>query len=244
MTRSHQDLIELDQEAMLSTQPGPDGQVHAKSNRWAHRAVGIVLAGGQAQRMDGLDKPLIEVAGQSMVRRVADRLSPQVDQCLVNGNGDLARLDIGLPMIADDLGGQIGPLAGILAAMRWSQTHAPHAFWVISAASDTPFFPADLVDRFVGAMGGPDPAVVLAKSGENLHPTFGLWPVVLADDLEAFLTRGERKVRKWAQSHICSEAVFSGPTIDGLEIDPFFNVNYPDDIDVAEAIADGLADGN
>lgn len=236
-------LIALDQDAMLSTQPDETGQINPKANRWAHRAVGVVLAGGQATRMAGKDKPFIKVAGTSMIDRVQNRLAPQVDQILINGNGDLSRFGKASPVIPDEFGHYAGPLAGILAAMRWAQANAPHAFWVISAASDTPFFPDDLVDRFVGAMGGPEPAIVLAKSGENIHPTFGLWPLALADDLESFLTRGERKVRKWAQSHICSQAIFSGPVIDGIEIDPFFNVNCPDDIDVAEAVADALANG-
>lgn len=242
-TRSSETLTALDQEAMLSTQPDAFGNVHAKPNRWAHRAVGVVLAGGRATRMGGQDKPFMEVTGKSMIRQVQDRLMPQVDQVIINGNGDLARFGDALPVIPDQFGDFAGPLAGILAAMRWTQQNAPHAFWVISAATDTPFFPTDLVDRFVGAMAGPEPAIVLAKSGENIHPTFGLWPIALADDLEAFLTRGERKVRKWAQSHLNSEATFFGPVIDGIEIDPFFNVNCPEDIETAEAIADGLANG-
>lgn len=241
--RTSEALLELDQAAMLSTQPDTSGHVNPKPNRWSHRAIGVVLAGGRATRMQGQDKPFIEIAGKSMLARVSEQLAPQVDQILINGNGDLTRFGDRFPVIPDQFGDYAGPLAGILAAMRWSQTHAPHAFWVISAASDTPFFPENLVDRFVGAMGGPEPAIVLAKSGDNIHPTFGLWPVALADDLETFLTKGERKVRKWAQSHICSHAIFSGPVIDGIEIDPFFNVNCPDDTDIAEAVADALVNG-
>lgn len=227
---------------MMSLEPDAVGNVHPLANRWAHRAVGVVLAGGQARRMEGRDKPLIEIAGQSMLAHVAQRLEPQVGSLILNANGDTERFETSSPVVMDTIDGFAGPLAGILAAMRWAEANAPHAYWVISAAVDTPFFPDNLVDRLVGAIGGPEPAIVLAQSGEHVQPTFGLWPITLADDLEAFLSAGDRKVRLWAEQHICSNAIFPGYEIDGLEIDPFFNVNTPDDINIAEAIAEGLAE--
>ena len=227
-------LLHLDQFAMENAGSAP--------NRWAHRALGVILAGGKATRMVGQDKPLIEIAGKRLIDHCAERLAPQVGQIVISGNDDLSRFGTDLPVFSDDVEGYAGPLAGILAAMRWAQDHAPDTFWVISAAADTPFFPDNLVDRFVMAMGGPEPSVVLAQSGEQVHPTFGLWPIALADDLEAFLKAGDRKIILWAERHNCSHAIFRGVEIDGLEIDPFFNVNTPDDVPVAEAIADGLSE--
>ncbi len=235
-------LAELDSRAMMSLEPDETGKVHPLANRWAHRAVGVILAGGQARRMEGRDKPLVKIAGKPMLDHVSHRLEDQVGTMVINANGDPKRFASPLPVISDVIEGFVGPLAGVLSAMRWAQDNAPHAYWVISAAVDTPFFPQNLVDRLVGAMGGPEPAIVLAQSGEHVHPTFGLWPIALADDLEAFLKQGDRKVRLWAEQHICSNAVFSGHEIDGIEIDPFFNVNTPEDIEIAEAIADGLAE--
>ena len=244
MTLSQDELLALDAAAMDAAsqfmQSGDSRDI--PTNRWSHRAVGVILAGGRASRMAGQDKPLISVAGKSLLEQTIDRLAPQVGGLIVSGSGNLERFDTELPVIADGVADFAGPLAGILAAMRWAQHHAPHAYWVISAAVDTPFFPDDLLDRFVMAMGGPEPSVVLAQSGDNIHPTFGLWPVALADDLEAFLMAGERKARLWAEKHNCSHAIFRGPIIDDIEIDPFFNINAPDDIEVAEAIADGLAE--
>ena len=235
-------LVELDKAAIDEAANAFHQMQPPRPNRWAHRTLGVVLAGGRSRRMMEEDKALIEISGQTMLDRVVTRLGAQVSGLVINSNGSASRFKANLPVVADITDDFAGPLAGILATMRWAERHAPHAFWLVSAAVDTPFFPHDLVDRMVMAMGGPEPAVVLAQSGEQVHPTFGLWPIALADDLEAFLMRGDRKVLLWAEQHLCSRAIFTGPTIDGIEIDPFFNVNCPDDIDVAEAIADGLSD--
>ena len=98
-------------------------------------------------------------------------------------------------MIADATADFAGPLAGILAGMRWAAEAAPEARFIVTAACDTPFFPEDLVAKFLAAAGGAYPAIVLAKSGGRIQPVFGLWPVALADDLADALASGTRKVR-------------------------------------------------
>ncbi|SNY93025.1 molybdopterin-guanine dinucleotide biosynthesis protein A [Cohaesibacter sp. ES.047] len=232
------DSLAVDYAARLMEGETPEGA----SNRWAHRTLGVVLAGGQSRRMNGIDKPLLEIAGETLLSRVVSRLSPQVGGIVISGNDDLSRFGTAHPVLADGISGHLGPLAGILAAMRWAEVNAAHVLWVISTAADTPFFPHDLVDRLIMAMGGPGPAITLAQSGDQIHPTFALWPVALADDIERYLNAGDRKLRAFAAQHINSCAVFQGMMIDGLEIDPFFNLNSPDDIEVAEAIAAGLAE--
>ena len=195
---------------------------HVGPNRWKHRALGVVLAGGQSSRMGGHDKAVIEIDGQSMLGLCVDRLAPQVGQVVISGNPRDETKQRALQSVPDLVPDFAGPLAGILSTMRWAETHAHHCFWIISVAVDTPFFPTNLVDRFIMAMGGPEPSIVLAQSGDRLHPTFGLWPIALADDLEAYLASGERKTRLWAEKHICSHAHFPGTVIDEIEIDPFF----------------------
>lgn len=236
MTTNEDYLAALDRQAMEQA-----GQLSTQ-NRWAHRTLGVVLAGGQSSRMGGNDKAVLKIDGRTMMDRCIERLSPQVDRVMISGNDGEARFGSDVEAIPDLLPDYAGPLAGILSSMRWAETYAPHFFWVVTVAVDTPFFPKDLVNRFVMAMGGPEPSVVLAQSGERIHPTFGLWPIALADDLEDFLASGERKTRLWASKHNCSQAHFTGPVIDDIEIDPFFNVNKPDDVPVAEAIASGLAE--
>lgn len=196
---------------------------------------GVILAGGLARRMGGGDKALLEVAGRPLLAQVIERLRPQVDELVLNANGDATRFErFGLPVVPDTVDGFQGPLAGVLAGMRWASARSHEH--VVSAAGDTPFFPTDLVRRLWAARG--DQPIAMAATddperGLSEHPTFALWPVRLADDLETALTEGRmRKVIVWTSRHGCARAVF-----DGVEF-PFFNVNTPEDLAEAERIAE------
>ncbi|MEM9139153.1 MAG: molybdenum cofactor guanylyltransferase MobA [Pseudomonadota bacterium] len=194
---------------------------------------GVVLAGGQARRMGGGDKAMLEVSGRPLLSHVIDRLRPQVAEVAINANGDASRFaDFGLPVIADTVDGFVGPLGGVLAGMRWAAKRG-HSH-IVSAAADTPFFPSDLVQKLEDAKG--DRPISMAATddperGLSEHPTFALWPVDLADDLERALTTSTmRKVIVWTSRHGCARAVFDGNY-------PFFNVNTPEDLAEAERIA-------
>ena len=195
--------------------------------------VGIILAGGQATRMGGGDKGLRPLGGQTLLGHVIDRLSPQVDTLALNANGDPARFaHLGLPVIADSIDGFAGPLAGVLAGLDWAAEQG--ADTIVTAAADTPFFPCDLVPRLQLAGEGMQHPLVLAatpdpKRGQARHPTFGLWPVALRDDLRAALGDGLRKVVLWTDRHDGRLASFPDEAA-------FFNVNTPDDLIRAEAM--------
>jgi len=198
---------------------------------------GVILAGGQSRRMGGGDKGLLALAGKPMLAHVIDSLAPQVGRMIINANGDPARFAaFGLPVVADTVGGFAGPLAGILAGMRWSAANAPAARWIATAAGDAPLLPRDLVARFVEAAADRPHAVALAQSAGELHPVIGLWPVTLAGDLEAQLASGVRKVLHWTDRHGTVPVVFSMVRLSGIEIDPFFNANTPQDLDRLRAI--------
>ena len=197
---------------------------------------GVVLAGGQSRRMGGGDKGLLEVAGKPMLAHVVDRLSPQVDQMVVNANGNPNRFaGFGLAVVPDTVGGFVGPLAGVLAGMRWSLAHAPVARWIVTVAGDAPLVPADLVSRLAAAIDGRT-GVALARSNGELHPVIGLWPIGLADDLEQELGRGVRKVLHWTDRHGTIPVDFAMAKIGSLEVDPFFNANTPQELDALRAI--------
>jgi len=201
---------------------------------------GIILAGGLGRRMGGGDKPLLQVGGRPMLARVIARLLPQVERVVINANGDPARFALyGLPVVPDTIEGFAGPLAGILAGMRWSQQDLPEARFVVSVAADTPFFPTDLVARLVEGCGRDERTIALAASTAGTHPVFGLWPVALADDLDAFLRSGEGgKILKFADRHLRLNVPFDDLLLpDGSAVDPFFNVNTPEDAHRAEEIA-------
>jgi molybdopterin-guanine dinucleotide biosynthesis protein A len=204
---------------------------------------GVILAGGLGRRMGGGDKPLLQVGGMPMLERVIERLRPQVERLVLNANGDPVRFaQYGLPVVADTIAGFAGPLAGILAGMRWSASNLPQARFMISAAADTPFFPGDLVKRLAGGCGRYEDTIALAASGSGIHPVFGLWPVALADDLEQFLAKGESgKILVFVDRHRRVNVPFDEIALpDGEAVDPFFNVNTPEDAARAEEIATAL----
>ena len=205
---------------------------------------GVILAGGQATRMGGGDKGLLPLAGVPILRRVMDRLAPQAGALALNANGDAGRFaDYGLPVLPDSIAGFPGPLAGVLAGLDWAAEQGAEA--IVTVAADTPFFPADLVARLTETAQGQTHPLVLAatpraegertksmsRSGLIRHPTFGLWPVALRDDLRAALQDGLSKVVIWTERHGGRECLFDA------EGDPFFNVNTPEDLARAEALA-------
>jgi molybdopterin-guanine dinucleotide biosynthesis protein A len=199
-----------------------------------NRALGLLLAGGLSRRMGGGDKCLARVAGRPMLAHVIARLEPQVARLVLNANGDPGRFDgFGLPVVADPVEGFAGPLAGVLAGMLWAREHAPEMNWVASAATDTPFFPKDLVARLHAAIGGDPKAIALAASNGRLHPVFGLWPVALADDLTGALREGVRKVMVWVERHF--HAVHDFGRFDP-DRDPFFNANTPEELAKVESL--------
>ncbi len=206
---------------------------------------GVILAGGLARRMGGGDKTLVPIGGRPMLAMVIERLAPQVAALAINANGDPARFaEFGLPVIADTISGYAGPLAGILAGMRWAQAEHRQCRYLASVAGDTPFFPADLVARLAEGCGGTSDTIALAASAQGNHPVFGLWPLALADALEAFLTEGDnRKILAFTDRYCRLNVPFDHIDLAGGEtLDPFFNVNAPEDVTRAEAIVLALGE--
>ncbi|MFG6568313.1 molybdenum cofactor guanylyltransferase MobA [Sulfitobacter sp. 1A13679] len=195
--------------------------------------LGVILAGGQATRMGGGDKGLLPLGQGTLLSSVIDRLEPQVAGLALNANGDPARFaDLGLPVLADSIEGFAGPLAGVLAGLDWAAEQGAES--IVTAAADTPFFPCDLVPRLLLAADGMAHPLALAatpdaKRGTARHPTFGLWPVALRDDLRSALAGGLRKVVLWTERHDGREALFPDEAA-------FFNVNTPEDLAKAEAM--------
>ena len=202
---------------------------------------GLILAGGLSRRMGGGDKALRTLGGRPMLAHVIERLSPQVGSLVLNANGDPSRFAVfGLPVVADTIPDFAGPLAGVLAGMRWAQIHAREASFVASAAADTPFFPLDLVERlYAEATSGGRACIVLAASEDGIQPVFGLWPIALADDLEHALRAGSRKILAWTEPHGAVTVPFANVLIGAHDIDPFFNTNRPEDLAEAEALLNG-----
>lgn len=199
---------------------------------------GVLLAGGLSRRMGGGDKALLPLAGRTLIAHAAERLAPQVSVLIVNANGDPARFEaLGFPVVADDVPDHPGPLAGILAAIRWHAHANPATRAVVSVSADAPFVPQDLVRRLAAALPLDAPApVAVAQSRGRRHPVIAAWSMESAREIETALARGARKVEALVD-HLGAAAVpFDDIEIAGRKIDPFFNINTPDDLAIAETL--------
>lgn len=194
--------------------------------------LGLILAGGQARRMGGGDKPLLRLGGRTLLDRVVERLGPQCEAGLaLSANGDPARFSgFPGPILPDPLPGQPGPLAGILAGLEHAA--ALGIARIVSVSGDAPFLPTDLMARLQAA--GPEAGIALAASGAREHYTIALWPAALRDDLRGYLDRGERRVGAFIARH--GAAVASWPV---EPVDPFLNVNAPEDLAAADVLDQG-----
>ncbi len=201
--------------------------------------LGLVLAGGLARRMGGGDKARIKIGVASILQRVLARLAPQCNRMIINANGDPARFaDTGLPVIADGVPDFAGPLAGILAGLDWAAQNVPAAEWLVSVPGDCPFLPKDLVTRLHNTRITANVPLACARSGEWRHPVVGLWPVKLREDLRhALVGKNLHKIELWTARH--GIAIAEWPV---TPFDPFFNVNTPEDVARAEAIAQQYPD--
>jgi molybdopterin-guanine dinucleotide biosynthesis protein A len=201
--------------------------------------IGVLLAGGRSSRFGGGDKCLLRLAGKPLLAWAIDRLKPQVDRLVLNANGDGSRFAaFGLPVVPDyaseRIGDFAGPLAGLLAGMMWARAEQPDVRLIATAPTDTPFFPLDLVARLSVATNGEKPAIAASASG--VHPVFGVFPVALADRLREDLEAGKRKALDWARAQGAVEVRFERVRVGQSQLDPFFNINRPEDLAEAEAL--------
>ncbi|HQT45786.1 MAG: hypothetical protein B7X08_00390 [Acidocella sp. 20-63-7] len=195
-------------------------------------AVGtVILAGGKALRMGGGDKGRQAVGGQDILTRLVAVLRPQAGAMALSANGDPHRFaDLGLPVLTDGLE-DAGPLAGLLAGMAWAR--AQGFPWLLTAPTDTPFLPADLLIRLGFGVGAGQSAAIAASGGRR-HPVVGLWSTELLVPLQRFVVeQGQRKMSLWAEH--CGAAVVEWPD---EPFDPFFNINHPAEREQAEALGE------
>lgn len=189
--------------------------------------------------MGGGDKCLRTLGGESLLARAIARADPQVGTLVLNANGDPTRFaGYGLPVIHDVVEGYAGPLAGVLSGLEWAAAKRPDVAHVATMPTDAPFFPDDFVSRLADAVRREGADLACAASGGRSHPVFGLWSVRLKDDLRAALVgEGLRKIDAWTARYRLATVEFAAGAID-----PFFNVNTPEDLAEAEScLARGAA---
>jgi molybdopterin-guanine dinucleotide biosynthesis protein A len=199
---------------------------------------GLILAGGRSSRM-GTDKAFLTLAGDTMLAHIVRRLSPQVSRLALNAAPDFPN-PLALPLLPDTIAGQAGPLAGVLAGLRDLQAGGSKDR-ILTVPCDSPFFPSDLVERLKANATHPD-AIAVASAGGRRHPVFALWPVAIADDLETWLSDPDnRRINAFLDRHRAATVEF--PFIETAEgpLDPFLNINTPEDLAEAGRFAAVLA---
>jgi len=181
---------------------------------------GVILAGGQGSRMGGVDKGLQPFRGRPMVAHVIDRLAPQVDELLINANRNPEAYGrFGYRVIADEIEGFAGPLAGFERGLA----HASREL-VVTVPCDSPFLPADLVQRLRGALLSAGAQLAVAKTGDQAHPVFSLMRRDVHESLRAFLSSGQRKIDKWYAALKVVEVAFDD------EPGGFLNINTREEL--------------
>ncbi|MGH7058635.1 MAG: molybdenum cofactor guanylyltransferase MobA [Acetobacteraceae bacterium] len=213
--------------------------------------VGVILAGGLARRMGGGHKMLRSVGGESVLARLIARLKPQVGALALNLNTDPALFaEFALPVVPDDLPGNPGPLAGILAGLDWAAREMPSASWLVSVPGDAPFIPADLAVRLQSERRLRGAELACAASAGRTHPVIGLWPLMLRTALRRALVEDIRKIDRFTARYATISVEWPAEPLD-----PFFNVNRPEDLAEADRLAackpllsrserEGRAEGN
>ena len=190
-----------------------------------HQITGVILSGGRARRMGGIDKGLTPLHGKPMVAHVVSALRPQVGQLIINANRNLNEYaEFGYRVVPDMLGDYFGPLAGIATGMQNASTH-----YVLTAPCDSPLLAPDLGARLYNALAKENNDMSVAHDGNRLHPVFVLLRRDLLPSLLDFLHSGERKIDRWFARHEVAIANFSNTP------ETFLNVNDFEQRDALEA---------
>jgi molybdopterin-guanine dinucleotide biosynthesis protein A len=179
----------------------------------------VIMTGGKSSRMGGGIKSFKKFNNKTIFDRIYKILNNQINNIIINTNSE------------DKIKGHLGPLAGIHASLNWINKNMPKINWLISVPSDTPFLPKDLISRLYLKAKENNKQIVLAKSNKNIHPVIGIWNINLLESLEYNLLNGERKIIVWAKNHeVDFEEFFEE------NYDPFFNINYKEDLNKAKEI--------
>lgn len=204
---------------------------------------GVLLAGGLGRRMGGGDKPLKTLAGRPILDLVIERARSQVNHLVLNVNSETAQFEgYGLPMEPDVIEGYAGPLAGILTGLEWTGREFPDVDWMVSFPTDAPFFPLEMVECLMGVVEKHNADMACAMSNGRTHPVFALWPVRLVNELRAAMVNDDmRKIDRWTAQYDIQHVDFA---IEENGIDPFFNINRPEDLAAAETWAANMQETN
>ena len=192
-----------------------------------NKVLGVVLAGGKSQRF-GQDKSQVKLHNKLMIDYILKEIVNEFEETLIIANEPIKFMRSENISITKDFKKGLGPLGGVLSAMKWVKENNKKYKWISTFPSDTPFFTKKELKYFYENIRHNESKLFFIKSKETRHNIFGLWSLDLIDQLESDIYKGERKVELWANS-IGVKTI----NIDYKKIDPFFNINTKEDLEKA-----------
>ena len=198
-----------------------------------HNILAAILAGGQSRRM-GKDKLFLELNNKKLIEHTIDKVKKYLNQVIIitNQNNEFF-LKNNLTTVKDCIEGQLGPLVGILTAMKWAKENSKEYSWIATFPCDTPFFPENIIKSFIKESEKKESLLLSASSHGRKHNIFGLWSLDLYDKLENDLVNKKiRKVQDWTEKNKIKNLEFKFK-----DYDPFFNINTKEDLEFAKKLS-------
>ena len=195
---------------------------------------GCILAGGQGRRLGGKGKAFINLSGKPLINHSIDNMQKQVSELSINTRSSEDFNIIDIPIIIDEFdkdSGGSGPLAGIFTAIKWAKSIKNNNGYVATIPVDIPFVPEDFISRMLLEINIYKPKIAIASSNNRLHPVAAIWSLEIYKELYTALSEGIRKIDNFT----CN---FDTINVDWKykSLDPFFNINTPNDLAYAEKV--------
>ena len=190
--------------------------------------LGTVLAGGKSQRF-GEDKSQVKLGDKLLIDYILSEVIEEFNEILVVSNNSIDFKHSEKITVIEDIKKNLGPLGGVLTAMKWIKDNNKDYKWISTFPADTPFFKRSILQKFLQDIQPEESKLFFIKSNNTRHNIFGLWSIDLMDKLEEDLNKGERKVEVWANS-IGVKTI----NIEFQNEDPFFNINTKEDLEKAK----------
>jgi len=195
--------------------------------------LGAILAGGQSKRM-GKDKLFLELNNKKLIEHTIDKVKKYLTRVIIVTNQDNEFFSKNnLTTVKDCVGGQLGPLVGILTAMKWAKENLNKCSWIATFPCDTPFFPESIIKSFIEESEKKESLILCASSHGRKHNIFGLWSLDLYDKLkDDLINKKVRKVQDWTEKNKIKNLEFTFK-----DYDPFFNINTEEDLEFAKKLS-------
>ena len=201
-----------------------------------HNILGAILAGGQSKRM-GKDKLFLELNNRKLIEHTIDKVKKYLKKVIIitNQNNEFFSKN-NLTTVKDCIEGQLGPLVGILTAMKWAKDNLTNYSWIATFPCDTPFFPENIIEIFIEESKKKESLIFCANSHGRRHNIFGLWSLDLYDKLKDDLVNNKiRKVQDWTEKNKIKNLEFKFK-----DYDPFFNINTKEDLEFAKKLSEKI----